>query len=159
MLQKLGACRGLMAMMRLLPHAWVRKRDVDWMKAFLFIIKDSPAHISVYLLEETEAALHLFVRILQLRAPAPVAKPAASASTPTTPATQTEAANKKEIEILSLLICELSSPNENVRRVVQSLLAVIVEMTGKSVPDLLSASNPSTGGQVIYASKPSDCLL
>lgn len=120
--KKLGGCKGIYCLCKNLSSVWVRKHEIEFVKALLFIIKDSPSGMAVFTIEEAKNSLEMVVK---------------TCHDPNDEKMKGKDNSKRNHDLLLVLVSELSSAHDAVRKTVQSLIKMVGEILGKSVTSLL----------------------
>lgn len=120
--KKLGGCKGIYCLCKNLTSVWVKKHEIEFVKALLFIIKDSPSGMAVFTIEEAKNSLEMVVK---------------TCHDPNDEKLKGKDNQKRNHDLLLVLVSELSSAHDAVRKTVQSLIKMVGEILGKSVTSLL----------------------
>jgi len=115
---KAGGCFILTYFMNNLDVAWVRRHEIRFVRALLFILRELSPSVSVTTVEEAASALTALIT---------------KAHTGLPPEQQSEVLQ----EVVVVLVSELSAPNARVRKSVKGCLEQLTELTGISTYDLL----------------------
>ncbi|KAI9209824.1 uncharacterized protein BJ171DRAFT_609195 [Polychytrium aggregatum] len=121
--KKSGGCFGISILTSILEFGprWMLDHELDFVKALLYVLKDTSAEMSTGNVEEARQVLSHVLKVCNR----PEKSDALDRSS-------------KFNNLVSLLISELSSSNAAVRETIQSALQLLGDLTGSEVTDLLS---------------------
>ncbi len=105
-----------------LSDAWMMERQYDFVRALLYVIKDMPQDLTAKARMQAQDTLELLIRRCNKHSPK----------------SELENPKSKQMELLGMLATELSHMNKHVRSAAQKAFAVVAEVVGLEVHELIS---------------------
>ncbi|KAI9063246.1 atypical/PIKK/TRRAP protein kinase [Trametes sanguinea] len=118
-----AGCGGIRVMTNIpdLGVRWVNEREVDLVRMLLHVLKDMPHDLP----HDADTVMDVLHRVLRV------------SSTDSLATDGEQVRDNKILHVVGLFFAELSSPNPIVRKAAQDCIAVLAELSGKSIHDLL----------------------
>jgi transformation/transcription domain-associated protein len=135
--QKAGGCLGIAYLTEKLPGTWVQKHALAFLKALLFILKDLSASVSVGTVEDAQTTATRVLKVLFAKSDDVMQVDGAASLSET----QTDAA--------LFMALQLHSSNSSVRKAAQAAVTQISELTGLSIPSLLTPFKEQLFGPIL----------
>ncbi|KAJ3224028.1 hypothetical protein HK099_000354 [Clydaea vesicula] len=122
---KRGGCSGILLLSTQLglSHSWILLHEIEFVKALLFVLKDTGSEMTIINIKEATSTL---LHVLEL-----CNKPLKD---------EQEKLPKKMNNLVALLIGELSNSNQVVRETIQKSFDLLAELSGIDVTELLLPS-------------------
>jgi transformation/transcription domain-associated protein len=139
--KKLGGCRGISSLCRKLSPTWIKKHEIDFVKALLFIIKDSQSYTPNFAVDIAIESLKQLIYLSHGNEKSIMKENKETG----------KEISKKLHDLLLLLVSELSSAHDAVRKEVQILLKLVSDLTDQSITNLLDNFKNSLTNSIVVS--------
>ncbi|KAI0650812.1 atypical/PIKK/TRRAP protein kinase [Trametes meyenii] len=118
-----AGCGGIRVMTNIpdLGVRWVNEREVDLVRMLLHVLKDMPHDLP----HDADTVVDVLHRVLRVSSADSLANDGE------------QVRDNKVLHVVGLFFAELSSPNPIVRKAAQDCIAILAELSGKSIHDML----------------------